>query len=203
MEIELTADEKRKKISYEIKDMLASAAFPLMLMLILSALIISFASAGEDLVLQIIILVFGEAALVGAYVIFGKQNGTVAARRSVQNKKKLEICSEDLKVRLRTGEYAIYKGFLIGFISCIPFIIFQIINSAAPNSVCEFMLQYAFGWAYYPFKFAGVSSWLNLLWVIPLSCVHAAAYIWGAKREEKKQKAIENAQEIKDKRKRK
>lgn len=201
LENEFTAEEKRKKFLYELKDMLVGAAFPLMLMLVLSASIISFVSATDELPLKIVILILGELALAGTYVVFGRQNGTVAIRRSVQNKMKCEIGTDDLKAKLRTGEYALYKGFLIGFISCVPYILFQIIGSAAPNSVCDFMLQYAFGWAFYPFNLASLPTWLNLFWVIPLSCVHAAAYYWGASREIKKQKTIEKAQEIKDKRK--
>lgn len=203
LETDFTAEEKRKKLLYEFRDLLVGAAFPLMLMLVLSATIISFSSASDDLAIQIIVLVLGELAIAGAYVVFGRQNGTVAMRRTVQNKKKREIGADDLKVRLHTGEYALYKGFLIGFISCVPYILIQIIECAAHNSVCDFLLQYAFGWAYYPFALASLSPWLNLLWVIPLSCVHAAAYFWGANREEKKQRIIESAQQIKDKHKRK
>lgn len=200
MENEITAQDKRKKIWFEAKDLLAGAAFPLMLMLVFGAAVLSFASYNSDIALSIIVLVIGEILLVGSYVIFGRQNGRVAVRKNVQNNKKRASGTEDLKAAFHTGEYALYKGFLIGFISCIPYILVQIIQSAAPNSVCSFLLQYAFGWAYYPLSyFKDVSSWVNLIWVIPLTCVHAAAYFWGAKTEEKKQQQITEAQEIKDK----
>lgn len=179
--------------------MLAGAAFPIMLMLILSASIISFTTASDEIPMQIFVLVIGEILLCVAYVIFGKQSGVTAYRKTVQNGKKRATGNADLKARFHTGEYALYKGFVIGFISCIPYIIFQIIGSAAPNVVCDVMLQYAFGWAVYPFRLASLSSWLNLLWVIPLTCVHAAAYFWGGKAEEKKQNRIAEVNEIQGK----
>lgn len=179
--------------------MLAGAAFPVMLMLILSASILSFTTASDEKPLQILVVVIGEVLLCVAYVIFGKQSGVTAYRKTVQNSKKRAIGTTDLKARFHTGEYALYKGFVIGFISCIPYIIFQIVGSAAPNVVCDFLLQYAFGWAVYPFQLASLSSWLNLLCVIPLTCVHAAAYYWGGKTEEKKQNKIAEVNEIQGK----
>ncbi len=198
METQLTAEEKRKKFLYEIKDLFEGAAFPLMIMLILSASVISFSSTDEK-ALSAVILVFGELLLIVAYIIFGKQSGVVAVRRTVQHEKKRQIGSGDLKVKFKTGEYALYKGFLIGFISCIPYIIVQIIGSSAPNKICDFLLIYAFGWAYFPLSYAGVTGWLNLLTVIPLTCVHAAAYYLGAKSENKKQAKVAEIQNIKGK----
>ena len=199
MENKLSSEEKRKKFLLELKDLLTGAAFPIMLMCFLSASIISFTTASEELPMQILILVIGEILLCGAYVIFGKQNGVTAYRKTIQNGKKRNIDPSDVKARLYVGEYALYKGFLIAFISCIPFIIFQIIGAAAPNKVCDFMLQYAFGWAVFPFKFASLSPWLNLLFVIPLTCVHAVAYVWGGKTEEKKQNRVAEVNEIQGK----
>lgn len=176
--------------------MLIGAAFPFMLMCFLSASVISFTTASDEVPLQILILVIGEILMCGAYVIFGKQNGVTAYKKKIQNGKKRDIGSTDLKVRFYTGEYALYKGFVIGFITCVPFIIVQIIGAAVPNSVCEVILQYAFGWAVLPFKIASLSPWLNLLFVIPLTCVHAVAYFWGGKTEEKKQNRIAEVNDI-------
>lgn len=197
-----------KKLGLELKDLLAGAAFPFMLQLIFSASVILFASYTEELGLSIAALVFGEILLSGAYAIFGRQNGAVAYRRTVQNAKKREAGSREPRAVLYVGEYALYKGFAIAFISCVPFIIFQIINAAAPNKPCEFILMYAFGWAWYPFELiklsgAKISGFLNLIWVIIPVAVHALAYFLGARREKKKQDLVAKAQELKGRGKRK
>lgn len=194
MENELTAEEKRKKIFAEITDMLAGAAFPLMLMLIFGASIFGFAASMDELALKIVIVVAGEVFLVAAYVIFGRQSGVTAMRRTVQHAKKRELGADDFKARAYVGEYAIYKGFVIAAISCVPYILVQIIGGAAPNTVCDFLLKFVFGWAYYPFTIGGLSGWFGLILVIPLVCVHAGAYVWGGTGEFKKQQKITEMQ---------
>ncbi len=199
METVLTKEEKNKKFWLELKDLLVGAAFPVMLMLIFGATILSFCSAGE-LPIRILVLVIGEAMLAVAYFVFGRQNGIAAARKTLSHSSKREAFSEDLQSRLYVGEYALWKGFVIGLISCIPFIIFQLIGAAAPNSVCAFVLKYCFGWAYYPLSFAdGVSGFVNLVWVVPLCCLHAGAYAFGAAQERKKQSKLAQAQDLKGK----
>lgn len=195
---ELTADEKKKKFFAELKDLLAGAAFPLMIMIIFSASIISFASAG-DMVLRIIVLVLGELALAAAYVLFGKQNGIAAMRKSLQNDKKRALGFADKSAMFKTGEFALYKGFLIPLISCVPFIIFQIIECAYHNTFCDFMLQYAFGWAAYPFRLMGVNGAFNFVWIVPLCSIHAAAYVWGGKIETKRAERAAVVDEVKGK----
>ena len=94
----LTAKEWGKKILLELKDLLAGAAFPLMLSLILSSTVISYAAYGneEDLRLKIVVLVVGEVLVFAATVIFGKQNGVTAYKRTVQNGNKRKVNSNDL-----------------------------------------------------------------------------------------------------------
>lgn len=189
------------KVWGEIKDLLTGAAFPLMLQLIFSASIIIFADYGDDLGIQIVCLVVGELLLGAAYVIFGRQNGISAYRRTVQGEKKRALDPFDETAKLRIGEYALWKAFAIGVISCIPYALFQFIECLAHNDVCTFVLKYAFGWAVYPFEvIGGVSSWLNFIWIIVPVAIHAAAYIWGASLEKKRQSQVEKAQELKDKR---
>ncbi len=202
----LDGKQTGKKILLELKDLLIGAAFPFMLQLIFSASVILFASYTDEVGISIAALVFGELLLAGAYVIFGRQNGIVAYRRTIQNAKKREAGSDEARAVLRVGEYALYKGFIIALISCVPFIIFQIINAAAPNNPCHFILMYAFGWAWYPFNLvnltgAGLSEWLNLIWIILPVSVHALAYFLGAMKEKKKQDLVAKAQELKGKRK--
>ena len=57
--------------------------------------------------------------------------------------------------------------------------------------------MYVFGWAYFPFKLAGVSQWLNFIWIIPYACAHLIAYIWGGKTEKKKQDRLAAVEEVK------
>lgn len=198
--------QKGNKFLYELKDMLTGAAFPIMLQLIFSTSIILFADYNGEPVLQVFILVFGEILLAGAYVIFGRQNGLAAYRRTVLGEKKRAADPNDIRAQFRTGEYALWKGFVIGAISCVPFILFQFIQCVAPNIVCEFVLKYAFGWAAYPFiviseapSVGTLSPWLNFIWVVIPVGIHALAYFWGASGEKKRQAKMAEAQKVKDK----
>ncbi|MDE6105334.1 MAG: hypothetical protein K2G38_06625 [Clostridia bacterium] len=201
--MQLTSEQRRKKILWEIKDLLTGAAFPLMLQLVFSASVILFSDT-DEFALAAVILCFGELLVGAAYFICGRQNGVTAYRRTMQNEKKRAIGSSELKAVLRTGEYALYKGFLIGFISCVPYIIFQFIECLAHNSFCAFLLKYAFGWAAYPFNLIGrstgeLSPWLNFIWVIFPVCVHALAYFLGGRKEAARQEIVAQAQESRDK----
>ena len=202
--MKLNGEQTGKKFLLELRDLLVGAAFPFMLQLIFSASVILFASYTDEIGLSIAALVFGEVLLCGAYVIFGRQNGIVAYRRTVQNTKKREAGSTEPRAVLYVGEYALYKGFVIALISCVPFILIQIINAAAPNDPCHFILMYAFGWAWFPFELvnlsgAGLSEWLNLIWIVLPVAVHALAYFLGAGKEKKKQDVVAKAQELKGK----
>lgn len=186
--------------------MLTGAAFPLMLQLVFSASIILFADYSEETALRLVALFGGEFMLIGAYLLFGRQNGSVAYRNKIQNEKKRELGTSELKPLYKTGEYALYKGFIIGFISTIPFIFVEFIQCLAPNTVCEFLLKYAFGWAAYPFavieeipSVGDLSEWLNFIWVVFPVCIHAGAYFWGASLEMKRQKKLAEANEVKGK----
>ena len=176
-----------------------------MLQLVFSASVILFADYGDEPALAAVILCFGELLVGAAYFICGRQNGVTAYRRTVQNEKKRAIGSDDLKAQLHTGEYALYKGVLIGFISCVPYIIFQFIECLAHNSFCAFLLKYAFGWAVYPFTLIGrsagsLSPWLNFVWVVVPVAVHAVAYFIGGRKESARQQIVAQAQESRDKR---
>ena len=198
--MELNKQQKRQKILLEIKDFLVGAAFPFMLQLVLSASVILFADAQGELAIQVFALVVGEIMLIAAYVIFGRQNGISAYRKTTLTQKKREMGSDDVKVYYKTGEYALWKGVVIGVISVAPFMLFQFIQCLAPNTFCEFLLKYAFGWAAYPFKVIGLKTeWLNFIWIIIPVGVHTAAYYWGGRQEKKKQELLEKAQEIKGK----
>lgn len=195
--MELDSKQKRQRILLEIKDILIGAAFPLMLQLVLSASVIMFADTNGEIEIQAFALAMGEIMLIAAYVIFGRQNGISAYRKTVVSSKKREMQSDDIKVYYKTGEYAIWKGIVIGAVSTIPFILFQFIQCLAHNTFCEFILKYAFGWATYPFIVFGVKTdWLNFIWIIIPVGVHTLAYFWGGYRERKRQELLEKAQEI-------
>lgn len=201
--MELTSQQKRQRILLELKDLLIGAAFPLMLQLVLSASVIMLSAYGGDKAVEILIIVVGELMLGAAYFIFGRQNGVSAYRKTVITQKKRDLNSTDIKVYYRTGEYAVWKGVVIGVISVIPFMLVEFINCLAPNTVCDFILKYAFGWAACPFEAIdfSLSEWLNFILIIFPVGVHTGAYIFGAYREDKRQKLLNEAQEIKDKKK--
>lgn len=200
------AEINKKIILAEIKDIITGAAFPFMLQLIISASVILFADYSEA-VMRVVALVFGELLLIAAYVIFGRQNGLTAFRRAVHSEKISELHEGDAPQRVKAGEYSVWKGFAIGFASVIPFMLLQFVQCVAPNIVTEFLLKYAFGWAAFPFIVIGqavgeLSQWLNFIWIVVPVGVHAAAYVYGAKREEIRQRKAAEMQAAKDKRRR-
>lgn len=200
--MELNSRQKRQRVLLEIKDFLAGAAFPFMLQLVLSASVILFADYNDEPVIQGFALAAGEIMLIAAYFIFGRQNGVSAYRKTVLTQKKRDMQVNDVKVYYKTGEYALWKGFAIGALSVVPFVIFQLIECVAPNTVCGFLLKYAFGWAAYPFIVLGVKAqWLNFIWIVIPIGVHAASYCYGGFKEKKRQQVVAQAQEIKDKKK--
>jgi hypothetical protein len=201
--MKLSGKEFRDKLWAEIKDLCTGAAFPLMIQMVFSASVILFCDYSEELGLQIAALILGEILILGAYIIFGRQNGIVAAKKTNQQQKKRELGSIEKAAIYKTGEYAVYKGFVIPLISCVPYILFQFVNCCVKNSVCVFVLKYAFGWAAYPFIVifgeGNYVEWLNYIWVLVPVCVHAVAYILGARGENERIKKIAEAQEIKGK----
>lgn len=196
-------NDKNKAYLAEIIDLLAGAAFPLMLQLILGASIISYAGYGSDAGFSVLAVAIGEILLVAAYFVFGRQNGITAKMKSVQQEKKRMLGTDDIKALYKCGEYAVWKGVLIGFITCLPFIIFQIANLASPNQACLFALKYVFGWAYYPFTLGGLSQWFNFICVIILVGIHAGAYVYGGYKEDLRQKKVAEAEELRGKKRRK
>ena len=206
--MELTESQKRRRVLLEIKDLLTGAAFPFMVQLLYSASLILFAGYTADAGIQITALLFGEGLLIGAYVIFGRQNGLTAYRKFAVNSKRRQLNATDVSAYYKTGEYAVWKGIVIALISVVPYMLFQLIQCVAPSKWCGFVLKYAFGWAAYPFVLIGqipsvgqLSEWLNFIWITVLLGVHAAAYVWGASGEKKRQEAFAETSEKGKKRK--
>lgn len=198
--MELNSKQKRQRVLLEIRDFLAGAAFPFMLQLVLSASVILYADYNDEPVIAGIALAAGELMLMAAYFIFGRQNGSSAYKKYVVTQKKRDMQTAEVKAYYKTGEYALWKGVVIGLVSVLPFMLFQFIECVAPNTVCEFILKYAFGWAAYPFIVFGVDiQWLNFIWIIIPVGVHTAAYFWGGLKEKKRQLIVAQAQEQKEK----
>lgn len=172
-----------RRLRLEFKDILAGVAFPFVLMLVLNSTVIMFASS-SDLGISLLALVGGEIMLTASLVAFGIANGKAAYGKTVLNAQKRSLGSTDERVLCKTGEYALWKGVLIGAILCIPFVIFQAIELCYDNTVCSFCLQYMCGWAYYPFSYLGKSyQALNFIMIILPVAAHAAGYRFGKHRQ--------------------
>ncbi len=188
---------KKRKFALELKDVLAGVAFPFMLTLILSATIIEFArvynpETGEGLSLSLVALIGGELLYAVALIIFGRANGAAAYKKTVANMQKRELGSTDETVLYRTGEYALWKGFLIGFILCVPFIIIQIIELCVDNVFCNFCLEYLCGWAYFPFHYLGKNyQALNFIMIAFPVAIHALGYYLGKLKQIEVQRKLE------------
>lgn len=186
---------KTKKFFLELKDLTVGAVFPFMMSCILSTSIIAFGTSGDDVV-NAVVIVFGELFVLASLLVFGRQNGVVAYRKTVSGEKKRALDER----YVGTGEYALYKGFLIGFISCVPFLLFSVIYAIYPFLFVEFLLKYAFGWAVVPFGYIeGAPAALSMVAAVVPVAVLGAAYVWGKKTEERRQAVIAKAEEIKGK----
>ena len=180
-----------RKILLELKNILIDAAFPFILTLVISTTIILYASYTADVAVSVIALIGGEIMLIGSLVMFGRANGAAAYKKTLLNTQKRELGSKDESVVYRTGEYALWKGVVIPAIVCIPFLIFQTIGLCAPNKVCSFALQYAFGWAYYPFHYLGEGyEGLNYICVIIPLVAHTVGYVLGKLKQIKIQQQL-------------
>ncbi|MGN0805107.1 MAG: hypothetical protein ACI4MS_06965 [Candidatus Coproplasma sp.] len=194
MEDEILVDEKNysagKKFGLEILDMLQGVAFSLILMAVLSLTVI-VNTAYDDLAISLLALIGGEVMLGSALIIFGRENGSIAYRKTVENARKRELGSKDEKVIYKTGEYAVWKGIVIGLIMCIPFIVFQSVELLYPNTVCEFCLKYLCGWAYFPFSFLG-EKYAPLSYILILFPVafHTLGYYLGKLKQLKIQEQL-------------
>ncbi|MGN0823972.1 MAG: hypothetical protein ACI4MB_02750 [Candidatus Coproplasma sp.] len=146
----------KRKFWLEFKDIMAGCAFPFIIMVIFSSTIIAFGCGKNvDIAVKLIAIIGGELMLAAALFIFGRTNGSEAYKKTVENQRKRELNSSDETVAYHTGEYSIWKGVLIGFIICIPFLIILTVQVCVENTFCSFMLQYVFSWGYAPFMSLG------------------------------------------------
>ena len=205
-ELEQITYTKKRKFFFEFKDMLAGIIFPFIVTLVFSASIISFSSDRDmDLTVKLISLIGGEILLIAAFIIFGRANGSAAYKKTVLHETKRSLGSTDEYAVYGTGEYKLWKGFLLGFVVTIPFIIFQIIQLAAPNTFCGFCLKYMFAWAYSPVTFFDEKlEALSFLMVLLPTGLHALGYYLGKLKEIKVQQELASQElERKNKRNRK
>ncbi len=191
------------RILYELADLLKGAAFPFIVMCVFSTTIILFYGF-EDLAVQLIAVIFGDGLLIASFVMFGRQNGAAAYRKSRLNEAKRKLGKRDMPLLFRTGEYAPWKGFVIGFITAVPFLILQIIKCFGDYTFVNFMLEYACGWAVSPLEvIGGIPQPYYLLMVIFPFAIHGAFYIQGRYAEKKRQDAIQRVEDDKRKGKKK
>lgn len=183
---------KKRKIWLEILDILTGCAFPLIIMVVFSSSIIMFSVSDEaDLFIRLIALIGGELILGVAWFVFGRTNGSEAYKKTVEYARKRELNSSDEKVYYHTGEYALWKGLVIGLIVCVPFLIVLTVQVCASNSVCSFLLQYAFAWGYAPFSFLG-EGYVALCYtsiIFPVA-VMTVGYVFGKRRQIKIQEEL-------------
>ncbi len=184
---------KKRLIKEEFLDICAGIAFPMIVQIMFSVTIILFASY-SDFVVSLISLLIGEAFIFVAYFSFGMKNGSVAYTNFVLADKIRQDGDPNYK---KGGEYAPYKGFMLGFITTIPYLIFHIFYCIFPNAdFLEFLLLYAFGWAVYPIQLGtGNISALSMLFVIAPTVVHGCGYILGKHREFKRRETLRIADE--------
>ena len=184
------------------------AAFPFIVMCVFSTTIILFYGF-EDLAVQIISVVFGEGLMIAAFIMFGRQNGAAAYRKFKMNEGKRKLGSKDEKILFRTGEYAPWKGFVIGFISASFFLVLQIIKCFGDFQFVNFMLEYACGWAISPFEVINdnlgnvIAQPFYLFMLAFPVCIQGGFYIQGMHAERRRQENINRVEDDKRKGKKK
>ncbi len=184
------AYSRGRKFFLEFCDFCAGLAFPFIITVLLSATVIAFACT-EDLTVSLIALIGGEAMLGVALFAFGKANGATAYRKYVLNSKKRELHSSDERAVYHTGEYALWKGMLLGFLVTVPFIIVQTVELCVSNLFCDFCLKYVFAWAYYPFSYLGERfAALSYIMILFPVVIHSAGYVVGKNKEIKLQEQL-------------
>lgn len=200
----LSLKHRAEKFFYELGALVKDAIFPFIVMCVFSTTIILFYDF-DDITVRILAVVFGEALMIGAFVMFGRQNGAAAYRKLKLNDSKRKLGTRTKKIVFRTGEYLPWKGFVIGFISAVPFLILQIIKCTGDYSFVDFMLEYACGWAVAPLNVISeaIPQPYYLLMVIFPVCIHGGFYIQGMHAEKKRQEAITRAEDDKRKGKKK
>lgn len=202
--IVLTPGQLVQKFFYELGDLLKCAAFPFIVMCVFSTTIILFYSF-DDIAVKIIAVVLGEALMVGAFVMFGRQNGAAAYRKFKINEGKRKLGRNEKKFMFKTGEYSPWKGFAIGFISAVPFLILQTVKCFADVEFVNFLIEYACGWAVAPLNVISESipqPYYLLMIIFPVA-IHGGFYIQGKFAEMKRQEAITRAEDDKRKGKKK
>lgn len=188
-------ENKKRLVKEEFLDICAGIAFPMIMQIMFSVTIILFADYAEsELWIGIVSLVIGEAFIFVAYFMFGSKNGSVAYTNFVVAEQIRVDGQPDYR---RGGEYKPYKGFLLGFITTIPYLIFHIFYCIFPNaSFLEFILLYAFGWAVYPIYLGtGTINAFSMLFVSVLTVIHGVGYIVGKNKEFKRREALRLADE--------
>lgn len=171
-----------------------------MITIIFSSTIIVFTSAlEEELPLQIVLTAIGEIMTISALVVFGRQNGIVAYKKTLFNE---ELRQKDLpltfEVEHRIGEYATWKGFIIGAITALFFVVLQIIECCVHTVYIDFILQYACAWAVAPFRVAGFESTspISLTMALLPVVVMGIAYIWGGRKTAQHAQDLKKADEV-------
>lgn len=162
----------------ELKDLLTGAAFPLIVLLVFSTTIIMFADF-DELPIALLALIGGELMTIVSFIAFGRYNGMHAYTKFVTNETMRSAGSKDKNVVYATGEYALWKGFAIGLITAIPYILIELVHCIYPNLFCEFMLKYACGWAYFPCQLANIHHAIGLVFVVIPTVTHAIGYVIG------------------------
>lgn len=187
---------KIKKFFYELGDLLKGAVFPFIVMCVFSSTIILFYGF-DDIAVRILAVVLGDGLLIASCVMFGRQNGAAAYRKFKINDAKRKLGKREPKVVFKTGEYSPWKGFVIGFITAVPFLIFQIIKCFGEFMFVNFMLEYACGWAVAPLQIISdaIPQPYYLLMIIFPAAIHGAFYIQGMYAEKKRQEKINRAED--------
>lgn len=196
------AYSKGRKFWLEFKDILVGVAFPFILTLILSSTIIVNADYDKDLAISLLALIGGEIMYIAVLILFGRANGSAAYKKTLFHAQKKELGANEEEILYGTGEYALWKGAVIGAIICIPFIIFQIIELCYHNTFCSFCLRYACAWAFYPFSYLGEDyEALNFICIIIPIGAHTLGYYLGKLRQIKIQQGLDDKDGAKKRRK--
>ena len=185
---------------------LKKAFFVLVYIVLASFIALAILSIEGDVVLKIVLLIANIGLYV--YIMWGiaYQDGQKAYKVLTANDKEREYIiktGEDRKIKT-AEEYKSYKGFLIGFLSCVPLVIMLIVHfftaqsgelntgaSETANLLYFFISAFANldpGGIYETAIYA--SPYWSLLSIPPTMIIHGIAFILGARKIKLQQQAV-------------
>ena len=191
-----------------MKFYLKKAFFIFVYIVLASFIAMAIAVIEGQVALKILLLVANLGLFIYIVCMMAYQDGQKALKVRIANDKEREHIirtGEDININ-RSEEFKVYKGFLIGLVSCAPLLIFLalhlIISASNPaNTTFSDISNYLY---FFVGAFANLdpseiyeaviysTPYWSLLAIPPIMLAHGICFIFGAKKVEKQHQAVKD-----------